>query len=490
MLPTRRAFLAALGALAASRAAAPPVADPADLTVAQAAAALRARKLGVVELTRACLARVTRHDKRLNAFITLTAETALAAAARLEAELRAGKDRGPLHGIPVGLKDNIDTKGVKTTGGSAALIDRVPAADAEITRRLVAAGAVIVGKLNMAELAYGFESVTSYTGSVVNPWKAGHVAGGSSGGSAAAVAAGMCLAAIGTDTGGSIRHPAACCNLVGLKPTHGLVSCRGVIPMSWSLDHAGPMTRTARDAALVLRAIAGRDDGDPASLDAPPVDYVAALSEKVSTLRLGKPAGSYYNGLDLEVADAVEAAVKVLAKITAGPPVPDVKLPGGGGGVFTVEWYAGAGKLVGGNRDKCHPRVRGALAPDPKLPAVDYALAVRQLVLSRRAARAAFDAVDVLVTPTTPGLPFLIEDALDSVNGRKPKNPLGPIGRNTSPFNGLGLPAVSVPCGFSRSGLPIGMQLIGPPLSEGRLLALAAAYEALTPWHRRRPKLD
>ena len=283
----REALLGLMAVPAAHLAAAALSSAPTDWTLAQASEQIRARKISPVELTRACLDRIERLNPRVNAYITVMAEQALAQARELEAELHAAKWRGPLHGIPIGLKDLIDTAGVKTTCASALFADRVPAADADVVVRLKRAGAVIVGKQNMHEFAYGATSVPSHYGAVRNPWNLGRIAGGSSGGPAAAVAAGLCFGAIGSDTGGSIRQPAAYCGITGLKPTYGRVSTRGVVPLSWSLDHIGPMCRTALDAALLLEAIAGYDPREPTSVDWPVERYSLAMRAKTAALRLG-----------------------------------------------------------------------------------------------------------------------------------------------------------------------------------------------------------
>jgi aspartyl-tRNA(Asn)/glutamyl-tRNA(Gln) amidotransferase subunit A len=287
------------------------------LTLAEASDLLNKRAVSPVELTQACLQRIERLNPVLNAYITVTAEAALRQARELETEAQRGPRRSPLHGIPIGLKDLIDTAGLRTTAGSAIFADRVPTEDAEVARRLKAAGAIILGKLNMHEFAYGDTSVASHYGPVHNPWNRDHIAGGSSGGSAAAVAAGLCYGALGSDTGGSIRQPSAYCGIVGLKPTYGLVSTRGVVPLSWSLDHIGPMCRTVADAALLLQPIAGYDPLDTNSLQAAIPNYPKAMQQRVSTLRLGIPRAVFYESLDPEIAQAVNEALRVLGRLTA-----------------------------------------------------------------------------------------------------------------------------------------------------------------------------
>src|SRR2546426_536298 len=289
------------------------------LGIRDASDLIRKRKISPVELTRAYLTRIERLNPSLNAFITVTAESALADAKTAEADVQRGSWRGPLHGIPIALKDLFDTAGVKTTAASAVFKDRVPTEDAEVVRRLKAAGAVLLGKNNMHEFAFGGTSVVTHFGPVHNPWEPGHIAGGSSGGSAAGVAAELFFGTLGSDTAGSIRQPAACCGMVGLKPTYGLVSTRGVIPLSWSLDHVGPITRTVADAAIMLQTIAGYDPAETTSQQINVPDYTAALQTKVSSLRLGIPARDFFfSALDPEIETAVNNALSVLEKLTAG----------------------------------------------------------------------------------------------------------------------------------------------------------------------------
>src|SRR5882724_8991602 len=320
---TRRSFtLTAIGALAARGQVSE---DLSALSLAQASARIRSRSVSPVQLTEACLARIGSYNPKLNAFITVMRDQALAQARELEAEQRAGKLRGPLHGIPIALKDNIDTAGIRTTAASAVFDDRIPEQDAEVTRRLKAAGAVIIGKTNLHEFAMGGTNATSYYGPVRNPWALDRNPGGSSGGSAAAVAASLCFGALGTDTGGSIRIPAAYCGVVGLKATYGLVPIRGIVPLTFSLDHCGPIVRTVEDAAHMLNVLAGYDKLDIASVEHPKEDYAAGMKQPVSGFRLGIPRGPFFDLLDADVAKAVEAAIAVLAKMTRS--VKDVTLP-------------------------------------------------------------------------------------------------------------------------------------------------------------------
>ena len=297
------------------------------LELSEVSQAVQKKEVSPVELTQACLARIEKLNPALNAFITLTAESALHQAKKAEAEIGRGEWRGPLHGIPLAVKDLVETAGVRTTAASAVLEDYVPKEDAEVVRRLRKAGAVMLGKLNLHEFAYGGSGMIGHFGAAKNPWNMAHVTGGSSSGSAAAVASGLCYGAIGTDTAGSIRLPAACCGIVGLKPTYGLVSTRGVIPLSWSLDHVGPMTRTVSDAALMLQAIAYYDPRDFYCQKFPPVYYPSAIEEKCSMLQLGRPP-EFWQGLDPEVESAAGAALAELGKLTAGIDEMELSLAG------------------------------------------------------------------------------------------------------------------------------------------------------------------
>jgi len=478
---TRRGFAAgAIGATLASAATSEPLTD---LTLNEASARIRQRSVTSTQLTQACLARIEKYDAKLNSFITVMADQALAQARELDAEQRAGKFRGPLHGIPIGLKDLIDTEGVRTTAASSVFKDRVPKEDAEVTRRLKAAGAVLIGKLNMHEFAYGASSVPSAFGAVHNPWALDHIAGGSSGGSAAAVAARLCFGALGSDTGGSIRQPSAYCGLAGLKPTYGRVSTRGVVPLSWSLDHIGPICRTVADAATLLSGIAGYDPQEITSIDAPVPDYTQALRMKTSALRLGIPRALFYERLDPEIDAAVKDAIEALRKLTAG--ARDVELPVIPGlPVLAAEAYTYHEPYFSKTPDLYQRLTRERLEIASKITMEAYVRGRRELDRLRRAVTAVFSEVDLLITPTTPVPPATIESAETDRGASGTSSSL----RNTSPFDVYGLPTISVPCGFTNSGLPIGLQISGPNFAETRLLALAHAYEQSTNWHTRKPE--
>ena len=483
----RPAVLAGLIAMVAPLHAAE---DLAKLTLTEAAAQIRAGKVTSVQLTEACLARIETFDPKLDAFITVMKTQALAQAAALDAEAKAGKFRGPLHGVPVALKDNVDTAGVRTTGGSALFADRVPAEDATVTARLMAAGAVIIGKTNLQEFAMG-GGETSFYGPARNPWNLAHNTGGSSSGSGAAVAAFLAYGAIGTDTGGSIRMPASYCGIVGFKATYGLVPIRGVIPLRVSMDHAGPMTRTVEDSALMLNVLAGYDNLDITSVDHPREDYVAEMKQPVKAFKVGLPYG-YFDHLDPEVKAAVDTAVALLAKLTSG--AGEMSLPIAtrppAGGAETLAWHAEYFKASPNLYMLPERRRLDTLAKDNGGTAVDYVKGMWENQLLRRTVDDAFTkaGVDLVVMPTQRILPPLLDDLIKKAYDTKPADPS--LTSNTSAFNVFGLPAISIPCGFSKSGLPIGLMIAGPHFSEGKILALARAYEQATDWHKRQPPLS
>jgi aspartyl-tRNA(Asn)/glutamyl-tRNA(Gln) amidotransferase subunit A len=498
--PTRREFLiAGLAAIHSTRNAAAwrqsgsrgrPT-DLATLTLQQASELLRRKETSPVELTEACLTRIERHNKTINAFITVARDQAMAAAREMEAELRRGTRRGPLHGIPIALKDNIDTAGVLTTAASGVFKDRVPTEDADVVVRLKKAGAVILGKLNLHEFALGGTSAVTYYGPVRNPWALDRVAGGSSGGSAAATSADLCFGTLGTDTGGSIRIPASLCGIVGFKPTYGRVSTRGVVPMAWTLDHVGPMCKTVEDSALMLAAIAGFDPLDPTSVDAPVPDYPRATRMATSKLRVGVARTPFFDGLNDEVAKAVEAAIDVVRKLTAR--VQDVQVPSTGNiaDVWNSEIYAYHQPWITKTPELYQAATRALIQGAGKTSAATYAQARRQVDVVRREIRNVFATVDLLITPTQRGVAQLIvQPPPGSAGGRGGAPPPGGGGLvNTAAFDIYGLPTISVPCGFTASGLPIGLQISGNHFSEPTVLALAHAYEQATEWHTRRPPL-
>ena len=490
---TRRAFTTSLIAGAAlshgslrANAQAPRLPDDlTTLTLTDAAALIRARRVSAVDLTTACLSRIDTYNPKLNAFITVTRELALARARALDAELRSGVVRGLLHGVPIALKDNIDTAGIRTTAASSVFDDRVPTEDAEVTRRLMAAGAVVLGKLNLHEFANGGTSATSYYGPVRNPWALDRNPGGSSGGSAAAVAAGLCYGALGTDTGGSIRTPASYCGIVGLKPTYGLVSIRGIIPLVLSLDHCGPMARTVSDAALMLQVLAGYDRLDIASVEHPAEDYVAALAAPVKGLRVGIARVPFFDHLDADVLSATDAALKTIGTLTGS--VRDVVLPSTAAVNLNGEMYAYHEALFERMSGRYQIPTRRNLQNGGNAKAADYVRGRWALETLRRTIDDSFRDVDVVVLPTRRHTPRTVDAALEREEKDVPRNPEL---ENTGAFNTYGIPAISVPCGFTSAGLPVGLMIAGPRFSEGRVLALAQAYERVTEWHTRRPALS
>jgi aspartyl-tRNA(Asn)/glutamyl-tRNA(Gln) amidotransferase subunit A len=461
--------------------------DLAGLTLAQAAEAVRERRVSPVELTDACLEHIQAVEPRINAFIAVTAESAREAARQAADEIAGGNYRGPLHGIPLALKDIIDVQGVPTTAASKVRAGALPATrDGAVTERLDGAGAIVLGKLNLHEFAFGATGARSAFGPARNPWGTDRATGGSSSGSGASVAAGECFAAIGTDTGGSIRIPASLCGVVGLKPTFGRVSRRGVVPLSWSLDHLGPLARTVEDAAIVYQAVAGHDPEDASSSDQPVGDVMAGLRDGVKGLRIGLPDNFFFDALDADVEAAVGEAIQVLEGLgsTVGPvtlPLAD-ELPAAVNAIMLPEALAYHHRTLKERADDYDPDVRYRLELGATFLAVHYVQAQRLREVAVGAWRSeVFDRFDIIATATTqtPAPPL---DASDlGVT-------LGLI-RLTNPINLLGLPAVSVPCGFTSQGLPIGFQLIGPWFREDVVLRAAHAYEQATEWHAKRPRL-
>ena len=519
--PSRRDFLAAsAGTVAARFAFAQTRSDLCSLTLQEASAGIRSKKFSPVDLTEACLASIQTWNPKINAWITVMKEKALAQAKSLAEEQTAGRLRSPLHGIPIGLKDSIDTVGVRTTAASAVYEYRFPSEDAVVVQRLKAAGAVLIGKSNMLEFAAGASSAVSYWGPVRNPWNLERISGGASGGSAAAVAMANCFAALGTDAGGGIRIPASDCGVTGLKPTYGRVSLRGIVPFVWSLDHCGPLARTVEDAAMVLQQIAGYDHLDIDSVDKPVPDYAAGMGAPVSQFRIGI-APQFYDHLDDEVARAVEEALGVLNKLTKGSH--EVGLPSllhAGVSAEIAAYHENLRGVNGGGYEPATARVFPATQDAAK--AVDYVRGWRELAMVRRTVDEdvfAKQNVEVLVAPVVRHLPALIEEELNpgggSGGGGRGAGTAGPgaggggggrggadaggggrvrasldAEENTRPFNGYGLPVISIPCGFSKEGLPIGLQIAGPLFGESNILALARAYQRETDWHKRRPTLQ
>jgi aspartyl-tRNA(Asn)/glutamyl-tRNA(Gln) amidotransferase subunit A len=456
-------------------------------SIVETAERLRTREVSPVELTKACLAQIEKLNPALNAFITLTAELALQQARSAEQEILQGNWLGPLHGIPLGLKDIIDIAGIRTTAASALFKDRIPNEDAEVTRRLNKAGAVLLGKQNLHEFAYGGSSIISYYGEVRNPWNPAHITGGSSGGSTAAVAAGLCFGAIGTDTAGSIREPASQCGVVGLKPTYGRVSARGVIPLSLSLDHVGPITLTVSDAAVMLQTIAGYDAKDATSVDAPVSEYVANIKTLSKVARIGVPRKFFYENLDPEVAAAVEQALGVIKALAGDLLEVEIDVPVDRT-LQTAEAFAYHAAFVARTPELYQPETLRRIRTGEAIRATEVEQRHHELLKMRNEIGSVFENVDLLVTPTTPVPAPVIAELKQNPDLLRPREIL--LLRNTRPINVWGLPAISVPCGFTKAGLPIGLQIIGPHWQEDRVLQLAYAYEQSTAWHKRSPTIS
>lgn len=452
---------------------------PADLSLADLSSRIRGGQVSPVEATEACLRRIEERDGQLNSFLTVCAETALSEARERAEELAAGRWRGPLHGVPLGLKDLFLTRGVRTTAGSLILKDWVPDRDATVVRFLRHAGAVLLGKLNMHEFAFGATSENPHYGTVRNPHDPERVAGGSSGGSGAAVAAGLCYGALGSDTGGSIRCPAAVCGIVGLKPTYGRVSRAGVLPLAWSLDHVGTMTRTVTDTALMLEAIAGHDPADPTSARRPVPPYSRLLEGGVRGLKLGVPRDFFWNPVHPEVAARVDEAIAALAG--EGAEVVEVDLP-------CLSYFPAVQALIicaeatayhrRYLRERSEEYGRGVLMRLVQglfVNGADYLDAQRARRLVRREFLECLRRVDALLTPAVPiPAPRIGQPSL--VLGETEAPPQHYLVRNTAVFNLTGLPAVSVPCGLAE-GLPVGLQIAGRPWEEAKVLRIARSWE-------------
>jgi aspartyl-tRNA(Asn)/glutamyl-tRNA(Gln) amidotransferase subunit A len=481
------------------------------LGVGELAALVSRREVSAVEATRATLARIALLDARLGAYLRVDETGALAAAAAVDARLSAGDEVGPLAGVPVGLKDIFVTEGLETTCGSRVLSGWIPPYDGTAVSRLRRAGAVILGKLNMDEFAMGSSTESSAFHACRNPWDLAYVPGGSSGGSAAAVAADLCAAALGTDTGGSIRQPAALCGVVGIKPTYGRVSRYGVIAYASSLDQVGPLTKSVRDSALLLEVLAGHDPLDSTSLATTPGAYVAACDREARGLRVGVPAEYFVAGIDPEVEAAVRAAIEALR--ACGAEIIEVSLPHTRYAIaayYLIATAEASSNLARYDGVRFGPRARaahlgemyvatrqqgfgaevkrrimlGTFALSAGYYDAYYAQAQRARTLIGDDFRAAFARCDVIATPTTPSPAFRLGEHSD--------DPLQMYLADifTISCNLAGLPGLSVPCGLSSAGLPIGLQLLGPPLGEEAVLTVAAAYEAASGWRGRRPPLE
>ncbi|MGH9736223.1 MAG: amidase [Candidatus Acidiferrales bacterium] len=466
------------------RSASASVSNLCFLSIAEAAKLLRAKQLSPVELTDAALDRIAQLNPALNAFITVIADRARHEARAAEREIARGRWKGPLHGIPISLKDNIWTRGVRTTGGSKILKDFVPNTNAHVAARLDRAGAILIGKTNLHEFAYGITSANPHFGPVRNPWNRERIPGGSSGGSAAAVATGMCFASVGTDTGGSIRIPSSLCGLVGLKPTFGLVSVEGIIPLCISLDHAGPIARTVADACILLETIADKVPKGAMRPDHRKLNH--ALPKK---LRVGWPEHYFFERVDAEVRASIDAAAKVFRSL--GAHIVRVPLPHLAAALLpstttialaeAAHYHQSQGYFPARAADYGED-VRKRLEVGTKVTAVGYISGCAKKPIAIAEFEAAFKRVDIILAPATPiAAPPVGADEI--VIDGEAETVRSALVRMNRPANFTGHPAMSIPCGFTHDGLPVGLQLIGPHWSEARLLAIAAAYESATPWH-------
>jgi aspartyl-tRNA(Asn)/glutamyl-tRNA(Gln) amidotransferase subunit A len=462
-------------------------------SIAQIAAQIRKGDISPVELIEATFQAIDQCEPQLNAFITLFREESLENARGAEAAIRSGKDLGPLHGMPIALKDIIYVEGTRSTAGSNFFSEESPQFDAALVSRLRDAGAIIIGKTNLHEFAFGVTTENPHFGATANPWDTARVPGGSSGGSAAAVVAGCCAGALGSDTGGSIRIPAAVCGHVGLKPTYGRISVHGVLALAQSLDTVGPMCRYVHDVALMMNTLAGYDPRDVHSANCPVPDYTEGLDQPIRGCRAGVPKQHFFDNLDPEVERIVREAIKVLEGL--GIEIVELDLPSAEAGheVTLTLLTAEAGQFhqerLATHREDYGVDVRELLEDGLALSATDYVNAVRVREIVKHEFSQAFEEVDCILSPTAP-IPAPFRSTHD-LSGGSESNRIRPrLTRNTRLINLLGLPSISVPCGFaqvetsdSKAGLPVGLQISGPWWSEKMLLQVAYAYEHATPWH-------
>jgi aspartyl-tRNA(Asn)/glutamyl-tRNA(Gln) amidotransferase subunit A len=460
--------------------------QPYQLSIAEAAEKIAARTLSPVELVQSALDRIEAVDDQLHAFVVVTGDSALEEARRAEKDIAGGRHRGPLHGIPVGIKDLYDVAGLPTTSSSQVRQDFVATQDSAVVERLRDNGAVIVGKTHMHEFAYGITTPTTR-----NPWDIGRVPGGSSGGSGAAVAAGECLMGMGSDTGGSIRIPASVCGTVGLKPTYGRVSRFGVTSLCWSLDHVGPLTRTVRDAALVLNALAGFDARDEATARVPVPDFLEGLGDGVSGRTLGVPRNFFFDDIEPDVESAVRAAVRVLEE--QGATLVEVDIPYADQmlaleyGLVVPEATSYHQSMLRERGERYTDEVRVFLESGELVLATSYLRALRIRTLLKQAFREMFDGIDALVCPTLPATAARVRQETFTFPNGTETTVTDAYVRHSAPANLTGLPALTVPCGFDADGLPIGLQIIGRPFDERTVLQIGQAYESESDCRRLAP---
>jgi aspartyl-tRNA(Asn)/glutamyl-tRNA(Gln) amidotransferase subunit A len=463
--------------------------SPEFLSIEEAGRLLRKREISPVELVDAALERIERANPGLTAFLTIVADEARRQARAAERAIRHGNASGPLHGIPISLKDNFWTRGIRTTAGSNILANFVPDEDSDVASRLARAGAILLGKTNMHEFAYGITNENPHYGPVRNPWARERISGGSSGGSAAAVATGMGFASMGTDTGGSIRIPASLCGIVGLKPTYGLVSMAGVVPLAETMDHAGPLGRTVTDVCIVLQAVAGKY---PKGARAP--DHRKLRKSIPRRFRLGWPKEYFFDRVDAEVRRAIDTAGKTLESLGARieevslPHLADSVEPSTNIAMAEATRYHESQGYFPARAAEYGDDVRKRLEMGREVRAVDYlnAFAVKREI--EKEFQAAYARVDAIIAPALPiAAPRLGENEV-MIEGEK-ETVRSALVRLNRPANLTGDPAIAIPCGFTHAGLPIGLQLIGAHWSEARLLAIALTYEDATEWHKQHPKL-
>ena len=454
---------------------------------------LEKKEISPVELFNEAMERIHQLQPKLNSFITITEEEGRKAATEAEDEIRKGQYRGPLHGIPISIKDLFATRGVRTTAGSKVLAKWIPDYDATAVAHLQQAGMVLIGKTNMHEFAYGVTNDNPHFGPARNPWQPTRVPGGSSGGSAAAVASSQCAAALGSDTGGSIRTPAAVCGVVGLKPTYGRVSRYGAIPLAWSLDHVGPITKSVEDAAIMLAAISGPDPMDPSSSSRPIPDYRKDMRGSIRGLRLGVPRQYFLENVDPEIQKLVSAAIRQMEGVGATRVEVDIpaleNCAAMEAHITLAEATSYHEPYLKKQADDYGPAVRTNLEAGRYLLATDYVKSQRARTLLQRNFNEAFKRAEVIVSPTLPALPPLVGEVWVQ-SGDLREHVIDAFLRFNIPYDLTGLPAISVPCGFSSAGLPIGLQIASRAFEEGTILKFAHAYEQSTDWHLARPALD
>ncbi len=459
------------------------------MSVAELAPLLKSGSISPVELVQNSLGRISQLEPTLNAFLDVWDESAMNAARIAEKEISAGDYKGPLHGIPVGLKDLVDYAGTPTTGGSKVLAENIAESDATVVTKLRDSGAIFMGKLNLVEFAFGTTGLNAHTGDVKNPWDTERITAGSSSGSAAAVASGMIPVALGTDTGGSVRMPAALCGIAGLKPTYGRVSRAGVLDLSWSMDHVGPMTRTTEDCALMMNVLAGYDLRDPASSNEQVPDFATDLNKGLRGIRIGVPNDYFFDdSVDAEVKKTVKKSIELMA--ANGAEIVELSMPWASKarsinfGVILPESVSIHEKMINEHADLYTPAIRSRIQSGFNVSAIDYVRAQRARQWFNHQMAESMTQVDVLITPSVPIQAPTIAECTPSPGspGKGTELPMF-----TGVFDVTGQPSHSIPCGFTESGMPIGMMITGHPFDESTVLRVGHAYEQLTNWHQRSP---